>query len=1036
MANTKEYDPEKARKLNMKYRIHLKDYVEKKYKQVDQNWYGASDKDKTYEFGENHILVLKSPSNAVHAYSLWYEYDLSNPEKPIAQGDIFHLIAREKGAEYNPKDLKTVYLPEIVNALGDYTREQLTTTTDKLNKTKTPEYEKKSLTPEELAKKHRMDRINNKNVVVPMMYRLINEVEKSGTLFGTEPKPMPLFFTPQKDKGSLRYKNENSPDANKFYAPGIQYVQAMQDDAVPDKRYVFLKNMNGKFSWFVQGVKPVTVKRVDKDGNETMEPVKGKPYLYVFNPKNKKDKGQNRDGYLTVRYVIPFNQLEVDGIGIAACNYSKTINNEPVADKLIQRFPGCFTDKDPNVTKALREELVKDPVKAFRRAVELHGTVARIQKLPGLYYLQREMIVDYGLRSCGFKGDVLIPEKDKKAMVDFMKQDVIGYSKSVRAENGKGFVRKQQSPCLYFRLSCIVMDKNIDHMRSLARIQEIPVKEEKSVETKRNCFDGISLVMDTPYYDRNKNFYPQGAGNGERKIEGEEAYNLLVDMLTKDKEMYDDEKHRSWDTSRFEVYNEADKKEVRLHLKLKEEQQPMKIVFRPGQLHMNNATRVSEALIALQARQEYDNAYNKNTIDRNYKLYVDQQKFDHPGFEPNESTRNEFIVHERDKFNDKYRSLRNQLSQLTTDENTYLSIHEKVAKDLSRKADTFFYAIPKEASREEILEGFESKNVIRIHIPNTIDKTNPEHYVVELRNQLDPLTRDGEVTRDKEGHAYYFDASPSHRANTERMQITPWLSDKAIKHANDFNERFAVTLNMDGEPISIKGNAGRELLVNQMVADRDSFNTEKEEQLRREADLTPYSIDVTYDGKTLFRETGHYGELKLGNFKSVEEMISSQRPRMTQEELDGFDAMLKAEMVAKKYSEVKGDEDYLRSQDKVPQKEIEEVRKKPMKSLEAAYPEENEHPSRVEVLQRDAMVNHIEAPEAVMTYVATELAKDAKAQKLDNPMKAVTEALKEAYPDKAEMVDKVMKDEKIQKMTKPRGIHRSSSGLSRGSRGD
>lgn len=1020
---TRRFDPqEQARKLQTKkmnamYELRLEEYVEKFYKKVDQNWYAGKDKEHTYHFKDNHLLVICASNDMHHhkdesvkARSLWKEIDPANPNESIAAGNIFTLIAREQGIKNTKQTYRDVLLPRVQEVLGKYTQEQVNTTTAKNNKIKTKRYQKATLSG--IDKLKAIDEKVRRDMLIPMIYNVINEVEKSGTLFGKEPKAMPLVIHPINLPASNKIPTERNCSPDDFMK-GLQYIQEMQDSVTVDKRFVQTKYTNSSYKGFEsRGISVVSKSKY------------GKPFIYIDHRSadgfSEVTDGKKQIDFFKRQYMRPVSDLLENGAPVPVYEFGPN-DNKKIAQNILAAYGGCFKTKDEELNKALREELEADPVKAFRKAVEYHSGLDNIKRNEGLRILQRELIVEWGLHSCGYKGGIEIPEKDREILVGFLREDVIGKDKSVR--QGNVYVKEKQLPGTYFNMAVMNMDRKNNIMRSK---EEVQTRTDAAISIERKKFEGISIVMDSAYRNRRKDFYPRGAGSGQRKIQGMAAYNLLADMLLKDKEMYDNARQLDENPKLKERYTAEDKKEVRLSLFIKDKNgvtlPPMKLAFQPGHLDMNNAPRVSEAIIALQARQEYDNAYNKNTIDRNYKLYVENQQFDNPSFKSTAETRYDFIESERSKFNAKMKSLRAELKEFQQDEAIMLQDNPELKRNLERKADTYFYAIPKDASREMILEGYESKNIVLLTTPK---QNNKDYNIVELRNQLD-VVKDGDtIVRNDQDKAYYFDPTPAHRDATEKLHAVPFLSDTEVQQSIDFNEKFTVKIKDGIDDLTLKGDTAREELINRMIMDRDSFEQERDLKQRFEDDVKPYTIEISYDGKPLFQETAHYGELKMANYTSVEEMVASKRDSMDEETEKSLDAALKAGRTAKKYSEYKSFEDEIRTYEKIDQKTIEAVRKQPMQSYDVVNSEEPL--SRVEELERNAKVNYIEEPKQVMEFVVTGLAKDIKKLKLDNPMEVVRKQIEAERPESKKVLDEVLKTPKMEKMLKAKGVHRTQS---------
>ena len=115
------------------YKLGLRDYVVKKgYKLVDQETYIGKDAENTFNFKDGHIIVLTASNDVTHqknknlrSLTEWNEYDQVDRDKLIRSGNIFDLVAREKGIDNNIANYRKVILPEITKTLDLTTNTRL-----------------------------------------------------------------------------------------------------------------------------------------------------------------------------------------------------------------------------------------------------------------------------------------------------------------------------------------------------------------------------------------------------------------------------------------------------------------------------------------------------------------------------------------------------------------------------------------------------------------------------------------------------------------------------------------------------------------------------------------------------------------------------------------------------------------------------------------------------------------------------------------------------------------------------------------------
>ena len=1007
------------------YKLGLRDYVVKKgYKLVDQETYIGKDAENTFNFKDGHIIVLTASNDVTHqknknlrSLTEWNEYDQVDRDKLIRSGNIFDLVAREKGIDNNIANYRKVILPEITKTLGSYDKYQALTSAAKLNEFDQKAHLNEEKTTEEGLKQH--ERILKK-YMIPMEQQLINEIERSGTLFGKEAGVMPLLVRPLdlKEMNGLPYPGHAGKQCE---MRGLEYIQAMQDARVMDKRFVYKQDCHNIL--FRNGSDGAQHK-VPGLGTYGIQPINenepGLDYIYIKHNRGNKNEGEHKD-LLTGKKLVPFNRLMEKGCKIPELTQTKNQNLAMKLTKLMAEYSGAFVNPyDQKATNQNMEKAMKNPARELRDAFLMHTSMGHIKHARGLQILQRELAVDWAMRHCGFTGGVEIPEEDRKELLAYLKEDVRGKEKK-QWKLGK-LVSSKKEPGYYLNIAAINMDRTNEDLQRFSRQMKWHMKDKTNNNPleKKELFDNISIVMDSYYKDKKGQEYSEGAGAHEKKIQGENAYLLLADMMQKDKAIYN---------AQNGIYQKQpermETREVRLKLKVGDHEIPLS--FQPGRLDMKNATRVRNAIVAMATRTEYDRAYNQNTIDTEYKKYVNWNKFDNPEYEDTPERKLRFVDQKRSEYQSKKAEMIEMLKDFGNDEAKYLDKNEELRKDLDKTANCYRYMVPTKRN-EFILEAFESKNVIAMY-QGKASLGSEGMTVVELRKQLDVLEKDGDVVRsDPKGPAYYYDASPAHANATKTLQALPYLTlqEKEQEAAFDRNFTMNLKINQDGkmESYEFHGVGAREALIDMMSSDREIFETAKDEKIRSIDAMIPYNVEMKYGKETLVSREGCLGEMKVCNYKSVEEFLKSDYDKMNDDQKKALENCMKNGLVEKKYSERKTVEEELSRCEIYTPKEIAKVLSQPVKCQEVV--ENTDKYTKNEALDMEAAVNYKTTDEEKMDYKVRALAEEAKKGRMKDPVRYIKDTIgyDKLTDEGKKLADKSMEQPEVKRMMKGKGIHR------------
>lgn len=992
------------------YMAGLKDYLVKRgYRPVDTSKYPGQDSKDSFNLGNGHFVVLSDPNDPEHklpekqrVLTEWTEYDQLDREKKIDHGQIFDFVAKEINVKNQGRDYYQKIIPQVEKVLGSYQKYQIKTTSNKMNAYLYAENEKLGNDFEEQLK---ITKMAMREGVIPDQKRMIHNIETIGALYPIE--SIPLKIVPM-DLGHTDLIPDERSRTERMRMDGLEYLHAMLSDN-KDKRYVspvFVYQQTGKNAYKGFGSHGIHGK-VNEQGKSEI----GELFVWYGHNQTNNKQGQQKH-FLKVNRLLRVDQLEkidpdMPDLKMDIPSYfSEKMDEEKFKKNFINTYGGCFLSTvDPKNNKERLEEALKDPVAALRKVL-IERTNLKSLKYPDLQILEREMALAKAMTYLGYKGTIKIPENERHGVIKLLNEDLNGRKKR-QWYMGKR-VEVKEKECKYFLLGSINQDTALQTLKAISKHVNEALKNDKILEEdaknakNRLKFQNISIVMGSYYKDKNGQEYHKGDGGYSRKIAGEDAYLLLSDMLQHDKELY----------NRINL-NETGEvglgKEVRLTLNV--DGKPIPLAFTPGRLDTRNMRRVTEAIIAIATREECDIAFNRNTTDAKYAEYANNRRFDSATYKSTPEDKLHFISAARKNYLQKKNELNTVLKDFSKDEDSYLKFNKPaLQKELMKTADCFSYEIPTK-DKELIMEAFESKNVIAIYKKDG----DAEKSVVNLRKQLDAME-----------NGFYFDSSPSHADATRSLQAIPYYTDEEKEQMLSSEKNFTLKIGYGNEePLTYKGKLAREIIVNQMLMDRDDFEMAANEGLRSvESMKNPYHMEISYNGQVLFKEQGHYGEMKIGNYSSIEQLMKSGMESMNSEQKQALQDALTTNIPNKKYAPYKDLEDQIRSKEKVDSRSITQVNSRKMKSLEGRQNDV----TKLEMLKMDAFVNHKNTEQEVSEYIKKELPRvvhdlvqEAKKNKVDNVEQHIKKLLEF---DKLNDKEKQVLQKAYKKELPQRGIHR------------
>ena len=1068
------------------YKPLLRDYCEKMVEKgvlerVDVDHAIGKYRGNAYKLPNGKIIKLDRLANSRSGVPL--SFVEMNPETravtknrngKVMAGDIVDLVASVKGVNrYNPDGYRACRV-ELVDELGPYVGNQVVTHDDKINKKAVERAnQKNNLTDDQINDEARI----RKYVLKEMNDKIMDQIQKTGTLFGREEAEVPVilkasdiaYFAQGKKWKKEDYigrlpahlepatlteipgfdnKRIKKLDGNQM--TGLLYVAAMQDGN-KDKRYMDVDELlNGTR----KPSKGVTVGKGKDRKKHSAHWIYGRSFGFRNNPvidapkiavEEKvytwgKLKGQSYEEYsledpikAEVNHQIlnavwvdhaPHDHLVqkpfVNVSQIALRPVDNGPNNHSGEDFIIPATVGrpttiegkaAYMDKVAN--RAIRfygrsirdvEAFKKDPIGEMRKIIEmgtkLNGGNASIDatendhiKNYGMRAFQRELTLDYIMRTCGYYGGITIPEKDRGAICRWLSDD---------------FTNAKDPPGKRLIEATVAMDMNNKALRGMSLEEKELVNEEVKNRPK---FQHVSMALQSDYTMNDGTVLTKGTGAADwsKPIKGEDAFTLLNDICYKDKVAY----------GRPDV--EGFNKQVRFDLKIGD-QEFKNVTLTLGRLDTGNEKTVADSLMNLLSKKEKEAAYSRDAINKELDDWDKAKKNKFIKEEFMEMSKEDFVNKAKTKFDEFNESLHKTFNNFKIDEINYREVKringEKLDYDCAKmNADVYRYEVPTQ-NVTLLYEAYGASNIVRIQTPDPKKAMHMDSLVVELRRPLDPVKEivDDKLQnrKDELGNAVFYDLATKRERPTITLNAIPYRKEEEWLKNNEFENKFSLEYTENGEVQQFKGNEARDKLLETCETDRITFNREKE-GFRSIDNYEKVNVVAKWDGETIFEKEARIGSKAFSNVHSVEELVSSQKDSLSEQGKAALAEMLVNDRVEEKYSPNRNINTELTKNNKIlDEKEIDKILKAPKKVEEYEKAENREGTTKIDRLETEAMLNFKDTEQSVVNHIVDGLIKDMPERNKDT-LKELEVAFKKERPEMEAALKKSLERKEVQK---------------------
>ena len=700
-------------------------------------------------------------------------------------------------------------------------------------------------------------------------------------------------------------------------------------------------------------------------------------------------------------------------VGTPSTPEGKVAYMNRVANNAINLYGNCIQDVD-----AFR----KDPIGEMRKIIEMGtklngGNASRDTtendkiKNWGMRAFQRELTLDYVMRTCGYYGGITIPERDRGAICRWLSDD---------------FTNAKDPPGKRLIEASVAMDMNNKALRGKSTQEKAIVNEEIKTRPK---FQNVSMALQSDYTMNDGTLLPKGTGSPEffwtKPLTGETAYKLLNDICYKDKALYGNPDK--------EGYNKL----VRFDLKIGDKEYK-NVTLTLGKLETGNEPTVAESLLNVLKKKQRESAYVKDTINKEFSGLEVAKKTAFIKDEYKDMKKEDFMAMVKAKFDKMDESLQKNLSGFKIDETNYKEAMridgKKMDYDCAKlDADVYRYEVPSQ-NTTLLYEAFGKSNVVNIQPPDPKKALFMDSLVVELRRPLEPVKEivDGKLENVKNqlGQETFADlTTTTHTRATISLKPVPYRKgDEWEKHA-EFDKKFSLEYTENGEVQKFTGEEARNKLLVTSMADKINFEREKE-GFRSVENYEKVNVVVKWGDEVIFEKNDRIGSKAFSNVHSIEELLSSQRKGLSAQGKAALDELLVLDKGEEKYSPNRDINQSLANENKVlKEKDIQKVLDAPKKVAEYEIPENREGTTKIDRLETEALINFKETEQDVVDHIVDGLIKDSEA-KTPEALKQIEETFKKERPDMVESLKASLERKEVKKemgISTAKGLKRKAS---------
>lgn len=623
-----------------------------------------------------------------------------------------------------------------------------------------------------------------------------------------------------------------------------------------------------------------------------------------------------------------YNAKDIEGIP----PYEKRQNLSP--EEITDRIKTMLKD---NGVEMKDEALFKDPLEGIKALRKLVGeNTWHEARLPAQRALEREYAMTKLLQHAGATKPYKI--KDGALITEYLEHDAttkILYKSAYRGDTASQKINGAFEKSELKRVA--------QQARELEAMMKDPLQQLE-----------VTMKQD---YQMKDTLIPKGA-----QLKGDDAYKVLFHIVQEDRRLFED------------IDNPDYRKSVSFKVQFKDWQQD--ISLEQGLLQTGNKGTLTESLKYAALRPLREQAFDEVRRDEaitermKLKLFNGSDEFKEAweaSPETLKAAETRFMVQEYQKAD---LELSQAMEPLLQSESRYLSSHP-VYKRIEDRVDTYLYRIP---ANENITNEID---VRRKYGEMALDVKTPEFYgrkgdglVIELKHSLVP---------DYDGHFM----APG--MEEEPLPVKPFIKEIEQHHVQEFEDKFAVSLETDAGKESYKGDEARQFVYALMQDDRDMFTHEQSGMKPVE-----YSgwrkFTVSYDEVPVLSREYYDGQLKIGNARFAKDLINSGKDDLDDRGRTALKDLNKGLRVLEKYTD---NQVQLESAVEFERPKPEEIEAVIQRGFEPENMEEHRPKIGRKVAQvmpwyeAKAIVNYCHTDKEKADYMVAELAKKYKADTIE-----------------------------------------------------
>lgn len=628
------------------------------------------------------------------------------------------------------------------------------------------------------------------------------------------------------------------------------------------------------------------------------------------------------------RHLVTFKLYNAKDIeGIPPHVPEPTLSTEEVTDRIKTML------KD-NGVEMPDEALFKDPLEGMKALRKLAAeNTWKDAKVPAQRFLEREYAMTKLLQYAGATKPYKI--KDCPIITEYLEHDMTSrvlYKSTYRGDTAAQAINGAYSEAELKRVA--------ERTREIEAMMAEPLRQ-------------LEITMKEDYR-MNDTLIPKGA-----HFQGDKAYDMLYQIIQEDRRLFEN------------IDNPDYRKPVSFQVQFQDWKQD--ISLQQGLLQTGNKGTVTESLQYAAMRPLRENAFDEvardNAIEERVKLKLFNGDDDFKeAYQESPETIKEaearLLVQEYQKAD---LDLAQKSAPLLQSECRYLGSHPAYRK-IEDRVDTYLYHVP---ANEEVNNEID---VRKKYGELALDVKRPDFYSSK---------EDGLVIELK--HSLVADYNGNFMApglEEEPLMVKPFLKEIEQRNVQEFEQKFAVSLETDEGKETYKGDDARQFLYALMQDDQEMWTHEQSGMKPVE-----YSgwrkLNVSYDDVPIIKDREYYdGQLKIGNARFAKELMTSDENNLDAKGKAALKELNKGLRVLEKYTDNQEQHEAALEFDKPKKEEITEVLSRGFEpeGMEANRPKVGRKVSQVMPwYEAKAVVNYCHTNKEKTDYMVAELAKKYKA---------------------------------------------------------